>query len=228
MPPVTAILASFLEGGRLVLTRTNIGIAGIYCFLLPILWKAAKSSTWQFRLPGLVLAYGFGCFCAQLTPSMYAMADMGGYRQVNIYFYAWHLYLLFALWYVLGWMHRSGAVRRMEQWAQYWQQHLLRCSAVLLLLLAAGSLHWAPHMTVRQTATVSAAAGLARGQVQKTRQEFKDAENRLQSTTDACTIPEITWNQNLSSGLDVNEDPKDWINVALAEYYDCEAVFLEP
>lgn len=225
MPVFSAIAASFYKCGVLIVRRTWLATLAAYLFISPILMDAAGRCKLSFRYPLAFVLFVLGCTSAQFTPALYAMGSVGALRQVNIYFYGWHLAFMSCLFYVFGWLIHVKSALKPENVERFWQSHLKKLSAGLAVLFLMGCFYWAPGQTIRQTGTVSAAVGLARGQVQRTKRDFLEIESKLQTESGVCRIHDVFVNQNLSAGLGISgEDENSWIAVAMASYYECEAI----
>jgi hypothetical protein len=89
--------------------------------VMPLLAKVITNPEYKFKYPAIALLLAFGVFCAQFTPTIYAMGGYGPDRLINIIFFSYIWYLLFALTYIAGWGYRKiteiiGEKETISQW----------------------------------------------------------------------------------------------------------------
>ena len=82
----------------------------MFVFVSPILYDIAKKLDFDFKYPIVALVLAFLLFATQLTPPLYAMKMVGAGRQVNIYYYSYHLLVLFWIFYLSGYAAKRGLI----------------------------------------------------------------------------------------------------------------------
>ena len=103
--PVKAIILSLTHSVKYIGQWT--GLAQLACFALIgiIAFSLTKKTEYSFKYPFLVFVFSLLVFATQLTPPIYAMHLDGFGRQINIYYYAYYLFMTFNIFYFCGWMN---------------------------------------------------------------------------------------------------------------------------
>ena len=97
---------SFAYGAYAIAQSTSVPVLVLWILLIPLFYRMAKDSSYQFRYPGLVLLFTYGLFCAQGTPVFYAQGLRIPYRMMNIIGFAYYPFMAFNLIYLMGWIAR--------------------------------------------------------------------------------------------------------------------------
>ena len=72
-----------------------------------LMWDFVGQCGLKFRFPLLKSALAYAIFSAQMTPSLFAMANVGPGRQIDIYYYAYGWLLLCWTFLWVGWLRNS-------------------------------------------------------------------------------------------------------------------------
>ena len=72
-----------------------------------LMWDFVGQCGLKFRFPLLKSALAYAIFSAQMTPSLFAMANVGPGRQIDIYYYAYGWLLLCWTFLWIGWLRNS-------------------------------------------------------------------------------------------------------------------------
>ena len=75
--------------------------------ITPLLANVIVNPKYKFKYPVIAVLLAYGIFCAQFTPTLYAMGGYGPDRLINIIFFSYIWYLLFAFTYIAGWGYRK-------------------------------------------------------------------------------------------------------------------------
>ena len=212
--------------------------------LLPFVWETVKAfgrcCAFLFRAPLLVVFYCYCVLSAMFTPSLFATGDVGGGRIFNIIFLDSMLYVMFSLFYCMGWLYRKleafRAVEKSEAGVNVFGKPAgcFEIKAVrwyLAGVLFFGVFFGALSMKVNPDyfTTASAVYSLATGEASAYGQETAERERLLQEMEkngeSEIAIPRLTGHPYLLFWSDIEEDAGDWKNKSMARYYQKDAIF---
>lgn len=203
-----------------LLERINgwIGLAMIVCvvLMLPVIFDCVKKirseQGFQFRCPLLVFAGSVGLLTAMCCPSYYAMGAIGAGRLVNIIYFAFVVLVFGNVFYVCGWLSERFAERSFE-WSGSW--------ILTVVLLTFGMLAgcW------RSMAGTLAWNSLRSGEALAYSMEADARYNLyLNSKGQDVEVPSFSFYPQLLYYEDLTEDPDDWRNLQVEEYYGLNSV----
>lgn len=221
--------------------------------LLPFLWETVKAfghcSSFLFRAPLPVVFYCYCMLSAMFTPSLFATGDVGGGRIFNIIFLDSMFYVMFSLFYCMGWFYRKLESFRTAEAAEgdtggkaksacrdsfggpvsCFDRKAVRWYLAGVLFFAA--FFGAMYMKVNPDyfTTTSAVYSLAAGEASAYGQETAEREALLQemekSGESEIAIPRLNEHPYLLFWSDIEEEAGDWKNKSMARYYQKDAVF---
>lgn len=229
---VKAVLLSFYHAGVFVIRWTPVLVILAWLALLPLLWKLAKASKRDFSHPVWVTVGAYCALSAMFTPTLYALGMAGLSRVDNIIQMTYYVMLLMVTTYWMGYFsHRAGEEAVDSGAAQdsasaalgvFLERAGNRMSLVCVLLLLAVWVFTADKNTYT---SISALRSLAKGEAQTF---YAEAMERYSLYTDeSITDVEVrpyTEKPYLFSFDDLSEDPGNWLNLAVAQYYHKDSV----
>lgn len=222
--PLDAILQSFVQLLANVQHWITVPVVIFLLFLIPFWWKAWEYTAFRFRCPYLVTV-GSGCFVAcMFTPSLYAMNAPGPERLLNIAQMWFYLLLFCNEGYWIGSLRMQiaeKAVRRERKLPDV----RIYVGILLVLLLAEFVLNAEGRLF--QYSTYAAYVSLRTGEAEQYHQEYLDRLVLLNSEDETVILKEFTQKPWLLYFDDITEDPYDWRNAAVANWYQKDAVYLE-
>ena len=209
---VKAIVMSVFYATTYIGKWTNLPQVAVFLFLTPILYRIAGNVNFSFRYPFIVMGIAFLCFSAQFTPTLYAMNYIGAGRQVNIYYYAYYLLVLFIIFYLCGWISKQNAL-------QIKAKRIITTAStacglfVIAALFLAGCFEYRYH----DLTSVDTALAALDGTVQQYDEEYEAAIEQIKSgemyVDDIETVPDFF------RALDISDADGFWINTRMAAYY---------
>lgn len=214
------ILLSFQYAITQLYQWNTIPVLAFYLFLIPVLWKIASGSGYDFRLPWLVSLF---CFCLQASmnaPTYFAYADPGPGRIEDIRFYAMMIMAIINLFYWEGWIAKRLKVRAAGQ------ANGLQLSFLLgVILLCAGGMFLSekdyPVTSIAAFQSYrSGEAGLYKHIARKRLEVLNDPDVKDASLRGFPKKPYLLY------VLDISEDPNEWPNTDVAAYYQKNSVRL--
>ncbi|MDE5931026.1 MAG: hypothetical protein K2H40_00880 [Lachnospiraceae bacterium] len=198
--------------------------------LLPFLWEAVKAlgGRFSFRAPLFVIAYSYCALSAMFTPSLFATGDVGGGRIFNIIFLDSMLWVMFDLFYCLGWVYRKVGAETFGKPASCFERDAVHWYLAAVLFFGASvGVMYAKVNPDYFTAT-SAVYLLTSGEASAYGRETAEREAILQEAMDngeaEIAIPRLTVHPELLFWSDVEEDAGDWKNQSMARYYQKDAI----
>lgn len=191
-------------------------------FVGVILWRVTEHTTFHFPLPLLVGAVSYGVYAAQFCPTIYAMNSFGPGRLQNIIYDMFLLLLIFNLFYVLGWIRHHYNINPKEARRSAAKAY----PAALLALLGAALLLCFAYVP-RETPITGTRAfqALRSGAAKQYYSEYQARQDSLMDETQKNVVLQAyTQRPYVLFFSDATEDPEDWKNVAMADYFGKERV----
>lgn len=219
--PVMAILLSFYHAVLYMIEWTPVIVVLVWIALLPVLWNIAKSSQRNFRYPAIVMLGVYCLLSAMFTPSLYAMGEAGMPRTNNIIQMVYYLCLFGVTTYWLGWLaHRKQAEE--IRLGVFLEAAGSRMTVVVLLvvLLVCGF-----TMDKNTYHSISALRSLVKGEAASFHEESMERYALYQDETiqDVMVEPYSVL-PALFAITDLSEDPENWLNQAVADYFSKDSV----
>lgn len=170
-------------------------------------------------------ALAYAIFSAQMTPSLFAMANVGPGRQIDIYYYAYGWLLLCWTFLWIGWLRNSSVGTKIDAALS----HLTRHSAVIVAILSLALVLTLPsaHPTAGASPTsVAAAKALISGEAQTYHQQYTEILQTLRQPGEICEIPDVVVCPAFLNPLGLADEGQSdyWVNQALANYFGHQKV----
>lgn len=219
--PVRAIVMSILFSSRMIFMSPTTPVPYLILALAPVLYKIAEKSSLSFRYPLLVFAFSFLLFSAQDVPPWYAMNYCGDPRLVNIIYYSMIFLLMFDLFYLLGYITK----RTKFDMGKYISKRNTAIFCSVLIIFAA-AIH------ILNSASVStdeyAVKSLISGEAERYHEEYEERLNVIANSGDSVVLKEYSVKPHILFCGDAGEDPKHWVNIDMADWYNKEEIIVLP
>lgn len=243
LSPLMAVMMSFAVGGYIVASAMKLPAVVVFLFALPFLYAAAGRSTWSFKKPLPVIALSFGVYCAMATPPLYAMGLHIADRLQNVlYFTAW-LLIGFSLYYLLGWGLRRTAAKpeavhpfdSLMRLLSERRTAFFAAACLLFFIACAGACGVEANddgggmRITGMPAGVEAALDIAAGKASNYRRETMERAALIENAAKGSDliVPKHRDKMPLISYEDITDNPKDWKNVRMAQYYGLGSIRTE-
>lgn len=227
MPAVESILLSLKEAARYCLLNMNPPCVILGLLLIPILFQIVKKKQYRYPLPLLVSIFTFCIYAAQFTPTLYALHITGAGRVQNLYRFNLYVLLYANELYWIGWLWRRW---QESHTGEHTLAEVKRTSYLLPgwivggFLLCVSLLLWGGSTLT----TVSALQSLRKGEAQQYQQEYKERLVLLENpSVKEVYLEPFSVKPYLLFFGDVAVDTEDWVNKAMADYYDKDVVGLK-
>lgn len=231
---VKAVLLSFYHMAVFAIRWTPLFVVIAWLVLLPLLWRMAKTSKYDFSHPLLVTAGAYCVLSAMFTPTLFAVGMAGLSRVDNIIQMTYYMAALLITIYWLGYIsHRTGirgtkdgtALQESSAAAafgMFLERAGSRMSAVCMILLLAV---WVLTADKNTYTSISALRSLAKGEAETF---YEEAMERYALYTneelEEVAVAPYSAKPHLFSFEDLSEDPGNWLNLAVANYYHKSSV----
>lgn len=232
LPALKSILLSCKEAAEYLIIWTHLPVIIMGVLLVPIILKITKKRGYRYPFPAFVSVISFGLFAAQFTPTIYALGITGAGRVLNLYRFSMFILLYGNEIYWLGWLQRRWGCaneerdslevsRRGDDIGTSWVLPAWLAGGLILLF----SLYIWANSTLT---TISAWESLRRGEAQ---QYYKEYQERCEILEDCArqevALPPYSVTPYLLYFGDIVEDPSDWVNQSVANWYHKASVFLQ-
>jgi len=218
-----AILRSLKYAGQSVVAWTNLEQVGCLLLLIPLFYLLVKKTNFKFKYPLIVVIVIFGFFAAQATPPLYAMSSVGGYRQINMYYYSYYWLIAISTLYVEGWVvHKFSSNKILSTLKTPLVSKVYILLAFCMIFI--GSLLYG----LKDISFYETYLDLKSGRAQRYDREYKQIIAQLESSEGIVYTTDINEWPNSFYRLQLNkkDDIGYWINNAMAAYYGLDEINL--
>lgn len=221
--PAESVLRSFQEAFLHLWEFTGFITLAVLALLAPIVWQAVKKSSFDFRYPGLVLAWSVCLYASGFTPSLYSLGHAGLSRTLNAVKITYDLLLLFNEVYWLGYLCRrleKKGKNRFDGLCVWWFYPIV--GAAMLLIFATSS---------NQAGNYSAYGAyyyVHTGEAYNFYHEYLARVEKLKGQEPDVTVEPYGFKPWFLCMGDWAEDADNEVNRAVASWYGKDSVVVEP
>ena len=242
LSPTMAVMMSFAVCGFITASAMKLPAVVVFLFALPFLYAAAERSKWSFRKPLLAIGFAFCVFSTMATPPLYAMGLHIADRLQNVlYFTAW-LLIGFSIYYLMGWYIRRAAAKPdvahpfaslmgllSERRTAFFVAACLMFFFACVGACSVGEDDAGGFRIANMPSGVEAALKIATGRAANYRRETLerlDLIKKAEAGSDLI-VPKHRDMMPLISYEDITDNPKDWKNLRMAQYYNLGSIRTE-
>lgn len=231
---IKGLILSVVYAAYSMANATTVPVLLAWLFLAPSVWKLARESKWEFSHPFWAMVLLFGLYAALGMPCFYALGFAIPERNINLIYFSYYPVTLCAMFYLMGWLSRRFEGRLPDfHLESLYERRFGTVFAVFCLLFA---LACGGQITVgkgetgglafeRMPAGLSAVYSLATGEAQEFHRQMAERANICRSAPgEDIVLPKLTAKPPLLAYTDITEDPADWTNETMAEYYGVSTV----
>lgn len=216
---VKAIGLSFAQCAGYSAKWFSLPLVGMLALIAPVLWKAARESSFRFRCPFLVTVYSYCLLSSMFCPPIYALGDVGEFRLLNIIYFAFVLLVTLNVFYWFGWFASKKHAG---------ENSGVKVGALIAGAVVCGACCTAALLMNTGFASIGALSTLRNGEAEAyrecTRARLEVMHDR--TVTDAV-IPEYTLHPYILFYSDITADPDDWQNEDMAHFYGKNSVVIK-
>ncbi len=220
MNPVKAVLVSFYYCLDYCLGQWfGWPIILLVVLLVPLCWHMAEKTEFTFPCPLIAVLFGYCLVSAMMTPSLFAVGNIGAARLQALTFTMFILVLTLCVGYVTGWVRKKVEKRAGADFSLNEIWCLLGC--ILFFGLAAViTIIPDPHYFVFSSALTDLSNGSAKayGDALHERMEIYNSGEKNITVSPLPSQPELLYFS------DIKEDPEDWENRGVSRFYGLESV----
>jgi hypothetical protein len=204
-------------------TRWEVIVA--FVLLIPICYKLSKSISHRFNHPFIFALFAFGMVSSNMVPPIYALGNLEAGRLRSIIWAEYVVMIVLTIFYFTAWLRRYFTEK--ESMSDSFSKTSSLMIITCILFLAFGSVlcvHVDPHYYSASSAVYDIATGNAAAYLRENRERLEVLEDS--SVTDPVFKP-YSANPDMLVFFDITRDKEDWINKAMARYYNKNSVVLE-
>ncbi len=194
---------------------------------VPFMWNIVKEQKFSFSYPGIVALSGFCLVAAGFTPCLYAQGTMQAGRLHDTVYYILMIILYSVTFYMIGWMYRlkNGNINLKKQKSDRMELSSVSKKWILgmLLVWSVGSIFSMRTDTGIYIGT-DALYAIISGKAEEYRQVNEKRLELLESAEENVILPKFTNVPSLLQFNDISTNPMEWLNTAMAVYYEKESV----
>ena len=194
----------------------------IVALAVPFMWQMVKNTQYSYRYPGIVALLGFCFVSAAYTPSLYAQGEAGAGRQDNTVFLIWTIILFAVVFYFLGWVKCNLGITKEATDCNLNQKMKLYIAGVITFWFVFTGL----TVMIDEDTYIGTHAGfsIVTGQAKQYREENEQRLELLKSEEKNIVFTSFSNPPELLIFEDIYENPEEWLNQVMAEYYGKESV----
>lgn len=212
-----SVECSFEVGMEFVREWSNWQTVMILLLLFPVVWNMVIRTEYKFMLPGLVTILSFCSLACMFTPLFYAMGGAGVDRQTNIAKMWFQLMVLCNFVYWIGWIRKKFPIRNIS----YHIGYFVLITAMLICHFCLS------ERVLTEYTSYAAYVSWRTGEAQAFHKEYMERVISLEGAEPVIELRPYTVKPYLLYFDDITTDKNDWRNVALADWYGKESVYLE-
>lgn len=214
---VSSILKSF-ESAFLYCTKwMDLFTLLMLLFLVPVLWNVTRKLNFKFPLPGLVALYCFCILASGFTSSYYGMGSEGLSRTHNVIKTTYLFFLVLNEVYLIGWAQKKCEVVR--------EAKLHTGYLLVIVLLMVCSVFFAENRAGTFT-TYASAYYVKTNEAPMFYAEYMERRAILEGEEQDIILQPYVNRPWLLYVDDIKEDPSDWRNMGVREWYGKNSVRL--
>lgn len=220
-----AVLESFRQGMEGVMTagREHPVTVAAMIVLAVILWdvfrETAVKESFKFPLPGIVIFYFFGTYCAMYWPGVFAGVEVSGGVPNTIY-WVFALMSLCSLLYGFGWLAVRYTSRTEKNNIRYF--YIAGMIAVLFILVIG-------RRNLKDTADYYCLEYIMTGQAKDYKEQMEQFTQLLtDDTVKDVVLPSINDWQGPLMHMPVTDNPEAWTNQKVKEFFGKRSVVAVP
>ena len=216
--PVVAIVQSLLQAAQCIRNWCQLPQVIFVLIAAAAIGQFPCESKGSFSYPFIFSIVSFVTFATQFTPPLYAMANIGADRQIDIYYYSCYWLLFIQLYYWIGWYKTSRKTQILSA------KTIANGTKMKLVILGIVGLCFSLmdvtriHISQIDLSSARALCALVNGSASDYKKAYEKRIALLTTPSQICYLPSIPDCPPLRSDL-VDTDPTYWVNYGMAQYY---------
>ncbi len=199
----------------------------LFLILCVVFWHIAPHIKHRFKHPVLVFVIAFCIISANNTPPLYATGNIAAPRICSIIYAQFIILSIIECFYIVVWIHQTFFEEYEVAKTAFSEKEIkiIVALSVVMLLTSIFFITVEPHYYSASSAVhdlVSGSAQTYRAENLERLEQLKDTENASISVSEFSQKPDLLFHE------DVYPDASEWVNTAVARYYNKESISLIP
>lgn len=221
MGPLSAVMQSFAEAFRHMGSFTGWRTLAVMVLLAPIIWQAVQKLNFRYRFPGLFLLWSFCLYATGFTPSLYSLGHAGLSRTLNAVKITYQLLLIINEVYWIGWICEKR--RQAEKSFMIGGVPFLFYPIMGMIML--GIFAISPKINKEDNySSYTAYHYVHTGEAYNFYREYLKRVNTIKNSGSEVVVEPYYYRPWILSVGDLGEDPTQEANMAIARWYNKEAI----
>lgn len=226
MSKVDAVVMSFEQLFRNARAWLNIPVLLFMLMLIPFIWNVVKATTIRYRYPIVVTLLSICAAACMFTPSLYAMNSPGPDRLLNIAKIWFLLLLVLNIGYWMGYLKNVIEKKECNYLVKECNVKVLSIYMVLIAGLLCVNFVTGGHSTLLNYSSYAAYVSIRTGEASQFYDEYENRLEILNGDEGVVAVPEYSVKPWLLYFDDIEADPYNWKNKAMASWFGKEMVYL--
>lgn len=230
------IILSVIYAGYSMANATTVPVLLCWFLVSPILYALARKSSLTFRFPLLVWGVLFGVYAALGTPCFYALGYSIPERNINLLYFSYYPIVLTGLFYGFGWISQHLKEENVLNLffdaclENYGKIFLGFCGAFMCACIGLCTVSGGENGGIRLSNVptgISATVSLLNGEAETFYLEMTERDTFCRGMKDAdAEVSALSVYPELLFYSDITEDPLNWQNEVVANYYGNRSIRL--
>lgn len=230
-PILTTVIKCFRWTIRQYLLEwTTAEVLLMLCLLTPLILRIllvfAEKYDFKFRYPGIIAIGGVCFLSAMSSPPFYILGEPGPGRLKNIIYVSYIILTVLVYGYFLGWLVVKEKNKTAAQHIAYIYQNISAKNGIIAALIVIGLL--CAGDAKQYGVSIEACKEIIGGQAVQYHQEAMERKRVYQYSVEAhIEVSPYSVKPYLLFFDDITDDPENWKNTAVSNFYDREIVKLD-
>lgn len=235
------IILALVYGAYSFANATTLPAVVCFLFLIPLLYRLAQGSSFRFSHPLWAMLLLFGLYSSLGAPCFYALGFSIPERNINLIYFSYYLVVLLALFYCLGYLSRQSArlprlLNALDELCNFYKRRFGTVFIAFCLIFTAScvgvctitkGVDGSPAVA-HLPAGVSAAQSLLNGEAKAFYTEMLERDQLCRSSEERdIVLSPLSAAPYVLAYMDITEDPNDWKNLCMAQYYEKNSITLQ-
>lgn len=219
-PPI-AIITAIVLAGKSIIKFTGPPQIIVFLFISPILYSAAKKSTFSFKYPFFALGLLFGIYASEFAATSLVFKGLGPTRAHNVYYYTYFLIVILALFYLYGWIEKKREKQQECKITRLYESHFIIITACFFVAFGLGVWIYGSQ----KINDVNIINSIQNGTVQQYDNEYREIKKKMEEATGELYLPsDITTHPDFLWPYKFSKYSTSWPNTSYSEWYGLDSI----
>lgn len=220
MSVIGAICQSLFQGKEFLEEGICFELIIFLLILIPFLWRDYQQDKRQYKYPLFVTIISVLFFCAMYAPTNYAMASKGPERTINVYYWVSLVLYIYNFVYWLGWLYSKIKDWNCIKTIQLQGKVGFYIGVIIFICFM--------KIDLEKMTTGIAIESIISGEAKQYQAEIEERKVLYNNPAvkDVRLQPLTVFPVLVTKEEDIPEDPENWINTAMAAWYEKNSIAL--